>query len=314
MALALSVLLAGCGAPPWAPQPPEPSRRVTVFAAASLAGGFTELGRRFEASHPGIRVAFSFGGSGSLVDQLAEGARADVLATADEATMRRAFEAALVPDLGEVFAVSTLVLIVPADNPGRVTGLHTLTGRRLVICAPTVPCGAAALRLAKSVGITLAPVSEEASVSDVRGKVASGEADAGLVYLTEAQAAGDRVLTISVARSEDPPNRYPITSSGPAAASAKRSAYPSMAELSKAGTLIRAVTGAARVRPIASVTATVSAAVGVEISASSSAAYCSTLSRSRISASRRAAAGPRWCGRTARRGRPAAPAGSRRRR
>ncbi len=207
-ALALAALIAGCGAPP---STPAPGRTVTVFAAASLAGGFTELGRRFEAVHPGTRVAFSFGGSGSLVDQLAEGARADVLATADEATMRRAYDAALVPDLGEVFAISTLVLIVPADNPGRVTGLHTLAGRRLVICAPTVPCGAAARRLAQSVGITLQPVSEEASVSDVRGKVASGEADAGLVYLTEAKAAGDRVLVIPVARGEDAPNRYPIT-------------------------------------------------------------------------------------------------------
>lgn len=226
LALALLVaLVAGCApqsqqAAPGAPSPGGP-QRLTVFAAASLKGAFTDIA----ALEPGLGVRFSFEGSSTLVDQLAGGARADVLATADEATMARAREAGLLAGEPTIFASNHLVLVVPTGNPGRVTGLDaSLDGRKLVVCAPAVPCGAASAQLAQRLGVALKPVSQEQKVTDVLGKVGSGEADAGLVYVTDARGAAGRVDVVEVPGSEAVVNRYPIAAlkDAPAAAGAHR--------------------------------------------------------------------------------------------
>lgn len=194
---------AGCSG---APRPTT----LTVFAASSLTGSFEELGRSFEAQHPGVAVRFSFEGSSGLVDQLAAGAPADVLATADETTMARAETQHLVRSPTTVFATNTLVLVTAPGNPGKVTGLDdSLRDRRLVICAPQVPCGRASQDLAALSGITLHPVSEESTVTDVLGKVAAGEADAGLVYRTDARAA-PQVGVIEPPHAGEVINRYPV--------------------------------------------------------------------------------------------------------
>ena len=183
---------------------------VTVFAAASLNKAFSDIADELATTHPGITVTFSFEGSSTLVDQMAEGAPADVFASADEENMTRATEENLVGDAKE-FATNVLTLIVPAGNPGEITGLNdSLTGKRLVVCAPGVPCGNATETLAKNLGVTLQPVSEEQKVTDVRGKVEAGEADAGLVYTTDAKAAGDKVEVIDVDGADEVVNRYPI--------------------------------------------------------------------------------------------------------
>lgn len=200
VAAALSVaLLTGCGAPP----PDNARPGLVVFAAASLAEPFSRLGEEFEAAHPGTTVVFSFDGSATLVDQLAAGADADVLATADRASMERAQTAGLVTGTPRLFATNVPTLIVPAGNPAGITGLDgSLAGRKLVVCAERVPCGAAARRLAAALGVPLVPVSEETRVSDVRAKVESGQADAGIVFTTDARQAGDRVETILIPGAE----------------------------------------------------------------------------------------------------------------
>ena len=173
-----------------------------VFAAASLASAFEDL----ETSEAAV---FSFGGSSGLVDQIAGGAPADVLASADTANMDRAVEEGLIVGEPVNFATNGLILITPPDNPGGVTGLDdSLAGAKLVVCAIEVPCGRASFDLARDVGIELEPVSEELSVTDVLGKVTSGEADAGLVYTTDAMAAGERVNIIAIPSAIDHLNDY----------------------------------------------------------------------------------------------------------
>lgn len=188
-----------------------PSGTLTVFAAASLRGVFEALATELEAEHPGADVTFSFAGSSDLVSQVLAGAPADVLATADEGTMDRATAGGAVDGTPTVFAENVLVLVVPPGNPAGVTGLDASLGRaKLVVCAPQVPCGAATQRLAELAGVTLRPVSEESAVTDVLGKVSSGQADAGLVYATDAQQAGDAVEVVPVPGADRVVNRYPV--------------------------------------------------------------------------------------------------------
>ncbi len=184
---------------------------LTVFAAASLNKSFEEIAADFKKANPGVEIVTSYDGSNGLVDQLVGGAKADVLATADEKSMTRANDEKLLASASELFATNVLTLVTPPDNPGNVTGLDaSLDGKRLVICAPEVPCGAATIKLAESLNVTLSPVSEESKVTDVLGKVTSGEADAGLVYTTDAAGAGDKVKVIPIAGAEAVINRYPI--------------------------------------------------------------------------------------------------------
>jgi molybdate transport system substrate-binding protein len=185
---------------------------LTVFAASSLTATFTELGKRFEASHPGVRVRLSFGGSSDLVAQVQQGAPADVLATADTATMAKTVASSDVQGKPADFASNTLQIAVPPDNPAQVADLADLAapGTRTVVCAPQVPCGAAAHQVEVSSGTTLHPVSEEQAVADVLTKVESGEADAGLVYVTDVRAAGAKVKGIAFPESSAAVNTYPI--------------------------------------------------------------------------------------------------------
>lgn len=209
-----TLALAACGGPDDGAGPAATGGRsgeLTVFAAASLHGVFAEISDLFTTEHPGTEVTFSFAGSSDLVAQLAAGAPADVLATADEATMARAVADGTVMAEPRAFAENVLTLVVPSGNPGEVTGMDaSLASADLVVCAPQVPCGRATAALAADLGLTLAPVSEEGSVTDVLGKVTSGQADAGLVYASDAAAAGDAVEAITVEGAEDVVNRYPI--------------------------------------------------------------------------------------------------------
>ena len=196
--------------------------KVTVLAAASLQGAFEEIEKTVEKDNPGLDVTFDFQGSQDLVASLAGGDSADVLATANNSTMKTAADQKLVGNQTE-FATNVLTLIVPKGNPKKITGLDSsLDGANLVICAPEVPCGEATKKLAEAQGITLNPVSEEQKVTDVRGKVESGEADAGIVYTTDAAAAKDKADKIDIPDG-GVVNHYPIaqTASPENAAGAK---------------------------------------------------------------------------------------------
>ena len=183
--------------------------KVTVLAAASLQKAFEEIEKTVEKDNPGLDVTFDFQGSQDLVSSLAGGDSADVLATANNSTMKTAADQKLVGSQTE-FATNVLTLIVPKGNPKKITGLDSsLDGANLVICAPEVPCGEATKKLAEAQGITLKPVSEEQKVTDVRGKVESGEADAGIVYTTDAAAAKDKADKIDIPDG-GVVNHYPI--------------------------------------------------------------------------------------------------------
>jgi len=192
--------------------PPSGSAPLTVFAAASLKATFTQIGTIFQQENPGSTVTFNFAGSSDLVAQLIAGAPADVFASADTANMTKATDAGLVSGTPLNFATNTLTIVTPPGNPAGITSFADLAkpGVAVVVCAPQVPCGAAAQKVETNTGVTLTPVSEENSVTDVLGKITSGQADAGLVYVTDASGAGDKVTTVSFPESTTVVNTYPI--------------------------------------------------------------------------------------------------------
>lgn len=206
--LGLLVPLGACG------DSDDDTTTLTVYAAASLTATFEQLGEEFEAEHDGVDVQLSFGGSADLVTQIQEGAHADVFASADTANMDKLTGDGLASGDPEDFATNTLEIAVPPGNPAGVTGLQDLAraGVDLVVCAPEVPCGAAAQAVAEAAGVTLSPVSEEQSVTDVLAKVTSGEADAGLVYRTDVLGARDGADGVEFPEAASVVNTYPIVS------------------------------------------------------------------------------------------------------
>ncbi|MBZ5741320.1 molybdate ABC transporter substrate-binding protein [Nocardioides mangrovi] len=185
---------------------------LTVYAAASLTSTFEKIADEFEAAHDGVEVKLSFGGSSDLVTQIQEGAPADVFASADTANMDKLVDADLTGADPQDFATNTLEIATPPDNPAGIASFQDLAkdGVDLVVCAPEVPCGAATQTMADKLGLTLHPVSEEESVTDVLAKVTSGEADAGVVYVTDVTAAGDAVNGVTFPESGKVVNTYPI--------------------------------------------------------------------------------------------------------
>lgn len=234
LALGTGVLLAAsaCAAPAATPTPTasamtdELSGSITVYAAASLKTTFTELAEDFEEAHPGTTVELTFAGSSDLVTQLTNGAPGDVFASADEKNMAKLTDADLVEGDPVDFATNVLQIAVPPSNPAGVKTFADLARPdvKTVVCAPQVPCGAATVSVEDATGVALSPVSEESSVTDVLGKVTSGEADAGLVYVTDVIAAGDTVQGIAFPESSEAVNTYPIAplagSANPAVAAA----------------------------------------------------------------------------------------------
>ncbi|ROQ06749.1 molybdate transport system substrate-binding protein [Rathayibacter sp. PhB93] len=223
LAAAAAVLaLASCSAsatPAATGSPGALSGSITVYAAASLKGTFTEIATAFEAEHPGTTVELTFAGSSDLVTQITNGAPADVFASADEKNMAKLTDADLIEGDPVDFATNTLEIAVPPANPAGIASFADLAreGVKTVVCAAQVPCGAATVTVETATGVDLRPVSEESSVTDVLGKVTSGEADAGLVYVTDVAAAGDAVTGIEFPESSQAVNTYPIA---PVAASA----------------------------------------------------------------------------------------------
>ncbi|GAB4083555.1 molybdate ABC transporter substrate-binding protein [Myceligenerans cantabricum] len=182
---------------------------VQVLAAASLTDVFTELGARFEAEHDGVDVELSFGSSTDLAEQAADGAPGDVLATADEDSLRIATDAGAAVD-PTVFATNVLVIATPPDNPAGIGSLGDLVGTTWVRCADQAPCGKVARAVLDGHGITAEPASLEEDVRATLDKVVAGEADAALVYATDAVAAGDAVTAVPVPGAERDKNSYLI--------------------------------------------------------------------------------------------------------
>lgn len=222
-AAVVATVLGGCGGTPHADDRGTPSATgqasaavggaLTVLAAASLTESFTTIGRRFEAAHPGSTVTFSFGSSAALATQIDQGAPADVFAAADRPTMRTVADAGNAAGTPTIFATNTLQIAVPPGNPGRITGLADFAdpAKRTALCAPQVPCGAAARKLFAVAGVQPAPSSYEADVKAALQKVESDEVDAALVYRTDVTAAAGKVSGIAVPQAGQVINSYPIT-------------------------------------------------------------------------------------------------------
>jgi molybdate transport system substrate-binding protein len=216
LALLPALLLAGCAGAAPGPQQTEAadplSGSVTVLAAASLTEVDNELAARFEKLHPRVTITLSYGCSSALAGQIVQGAPADLFATANEATMKTVTDAGLTDGAPIVYATNMLQLIVPPGNPGHVTSLRDLTrpGVKVALCDSTVPCGAAAATLFATAGITVKPVTLEQDVKAVLTKVELDEVDAGLVYVSDATTAGDKVDRVAVPQAATVINRYPI--------------------------------------------------------------------------------------------------------
>jgi molybdate transport system substrate-binding protein len=186
------------------------STTITVLAASSLTGTFTELGKTFESEHSGVTVKFAFDSSATLAQQATQGAPADVLATADQDTMKSAKSAqAAKPKL---FASNVMVLATPASNPAHITKFSDLdrSGVKYVMCVTTAPCGAVGQALLDQDHITAKPASQEIDVKSVLAKLTEGEADAGLVYTTDAIAAGSQVRHLPIPGASKQITYYPI--------------------------------------------------------------------------------------------------------
>ena len=186
----LAWLVTGCGG--------GGEATVTVYAAASLSEAFEDLATEYEVANPDIDVEFNFAGSARLAAQISAGARADVFASANSATMNRVAAEGRTAAPPVLFVRNRLALVVPIDNPGNVTELADLSDDSLVLamCAPEVPCGALARAVLNDAGVDADADTEETSVRAVLTKVILGEADAGLVYATDVAAGGNDVASV----------------------------------------------------------------------------------------------------------------------
>jgi molybdate transport system substrate-binding protein len=184
---------------------------ITVFAAASLQGTFTQLGKQFEAAHTGSKVTFSFGPSSGLATQIMNGAPADVFAAAAVANMNQVVKAGDAQGPSD-FARNKMEVAVPPGNPGHVSSVDNLakSSVKVAVCQPQVPCGVVAKEVFKNANISVSPVTQETDVKSVLTKVELGDVDAGMVYVTDVKAAGSKVKGVKIPSSDNATTTYPI--------------------------------------------------------------------------------------------------------
>jgi molybdate transport system substrate-binding protein len=222
MALTAALLLIGCGSSssggagaeassPAASSAAALSGEITVFAAASLTGAFQTLGKQFQEVHPGTTVTFNFGASSALATQITQGAPADVFASASAKNMD-AVVTAKAADTPTTFVKNVMEIAVPPKNPANITGVPDLAkpGVKVALCQAAVPCGATAAKVFANAKITVKPVTEEADVKSTLSKVQLGEVDAGVVYVTDVRAAGDKVKGVEIPADVNASTSYPI--------------------------------------------------------------------------------------------------------
>lgn len=187
-------------------------RILAVSAAASLTGPFDQLADLFQIANPGVSVRLNYGGSTDLATQILQGARVDVFATANGSTMDLVTRAGLVDGAPKPFVTNKLQIVVAKNNPKGVTSFADLVkpGTTVVVETPQEPAGAATRKVEQATGVTLRPVSEELDVKLVLSKVATGNADAGVVYVTDVRAANGKVQGVDFPEATEAINTYPI--------------------------------------------------------------------------------------------------------
>jgi molybdate transport system substrate-binding protein len=207
----VAALLSACGSS-GSPSTSSLSGTASVFAAASLTASFNAIGTAFQAAHPGVTIKFNFGGTPTLVTQIEQGASADVLASADTTNMDKLKTDGFTAGTPQVFAHNKLEIVVAAGNPKGITGLADLTkpGVIYITEAPTVPAGKYALQILANANVKVTPKSLETDVKSVVSKIQLGEADAGIVYVTDVTAAGNKVAGVPIPDSVNVIATYPI--------------------------------------------------------------------------------------------------------
>jgi molybdate transport system substrate-binding protein len=191
---------------------PAGTTSITVFAAASLQGSFTQIGKQFEAAYPGAHVTFSFGPSSGLATQIIDGAPASVFASAAPANMTQVVKAGQTLNSPSNFAKNKMEVAVPPGNPAKVTSVSNLSKSsvKVALCQPQVPCGTTAAKVFKNAGITVTPITLQPDVKSVLSQVELGNVDAGMVYVTDVKAAGSKVKGVPVPSGENASTLYPI--------------------------------------------------------------------------------------------------------
>ena len=223
--------------------PASLSGNITVFAAASLTESFTEIGKQFEAANPGTKVTFSFGASSALAEQINAGAPADIFASASPKNMDQVVSAGGASD-SKVFATNKMEIATPPSNPAHVASVNDLakSSVKTALCQPQVPCGSVAQQVFTNAKITVKPVTLEPDVKSVLSKVQLGEVDAGMVYVTDVKAAGDKVKGVEIADDVNASTDYPIAALTKSGNAAVASAFVDMV-LSPAGESVLTAAG-----------------------------------------------------------------------
>jgi molybdate transport system substrate-binding protein len=182
---------------------------IKVFAAASLTAAFNELGQQYTAANGGTKVTFNFAGSQALATQIQQGAPADVFASADTTNMDKVKDLVGTP---QNFASNLLAIVVEKGNPKNVKTLDDLASPdlKVVLAAPDVPAGKYDQQVLGKAGVTIKPVSQEDNVKAVVTKVSLGEADAGIVYVTDVAAGGGKVEGVDIPKEQNVTATYPI--------------------------------------------------------------------------------------------------------
>ena len=222
LSVVLALLLAGCGSASPAPAPDSEPQTLTVFAAASLTDAFTEIGKNFEMANPGVTVTFNFAGSQALRTQIEEGAPADIFASANKTEMDALVTSAHVQQgIPQIFLNNKLIVILPAENSAGLASLADLAkpGIKLVVASEEVPVGKYARQVLEQMNdqfgsdfkdkVLANVVSNEDNVKQVVAKVQLDEADAGIVYTSDAVVAHD-LKTIEIPKELNVIAEYPV--------------------------------------------------------------------------------------------------------
>jgi molybdate transport system substrate-binding protein len=185
---------------------------ITVFAGSSLTDAFKKAGDQLKVKNPGTDFVFNFGSSSTLATQIINLAPADVFASADDVNMQKIVDAKLNDGTPSFFVGNRLQIAVAAGNPKQITSLADLAkpGLIVVLAAPTVPAGRYASDALQKAGVTVKPASQEVDVRAVLNKVILGEADAGIVYVTDVRSAGAKVVGVDIPEQHQVIARYPI--------------------------------------------------------------------------------------------------------
>jgi molybdate transport system substrate-binding protein len=210
--LLLAVVMFGSSVPAGGADAPPSKQPLTVFAAASLSEAFKEIGRAFESAHRGRSVAFSFGGSSTLAMQIAEKAPADIFASADQSNMQKVVDAGETSAKPRIFATNQLTIAVPRGNPRHIESLADLSraGVTVSLAAPEVPAGKYAAQIFANAAVPVPKASQEVDVRAVLSRVAAGEADAGIVYVSDIRAAAGKVEAVTIPAQYNVVAQYPI--------------------------------------------------------------------------------------------------------